>query len=79
MRDFLAEIAEQKKIVRDTESNLVVMILGTIGVLTIVVYGLGIIILIIAVFYHYDRKNKNKAALEQIKHLELLQATEKQS
>ena len=76
-RDLSSRIAEQKKIIADTEGNGWVIILGTIGVLTILVYGLGILILIVAAAWGWDRSSKNKEAKQQLQHLELLQATER--
>ena len=70
------QIEVQKQIIRNTEGNLEVMILGTIGVLTLIII-IGIPILLIAIFWHLDRKSKNKEAKQQLQHLELLQATEK--
>lgn len=70
------QIEVQKQIIRNTEGNLEVMILGTIGVLTLTIF-IGILILLIAIFWHLDRKSKNKEAKQQLQHLELLQATEK--
>ena len=67
------QIEVQKQIIRNTEGNLEVMILGTIGVLTLIII-IGIPILLIAIFWHLDRKSKNKEAKQQIRHLELLQA-----
>ena len=71
------QIEVQKKIIKDTEGNGWVIILGTIGVLTILVYGLGILILIVAAAWGWDRSSKNKEAKQQLQHLELLQATER--
>jgi len=70
------QIEVQKQIIRNTEGNLEVMILGTIGVLTLTIF-IGILILLIAIFWHLDRKSKNKEAKQQLQHLELLQATER--
>jgi heme/copper-type cytochrome/quinol oxidase subunit 2 len=67
------QIEVQKQIIRNTEGNLEVMILGTIGVLTLTIF-IGILILLIAIFWHLDRKSKNKEAKQQLQHLELLQA-----
>jgi len=70
------QIEVQKKIIKDTEGNGWVIILGTIGVLTIPIV-IGVFILIIAIAWGWDRSSKNKEAKQQIQHLELLQATER--
>ena len=68
------EIITQKRIIKDNEGNWGVIILGTVGVLTIPII-VGFIILIIAIAWGWDRSAKVKEAKEQLKHLELLQAT----
>jgi heme/copper-type cytochrome/quinol oxidase subunit 2 len=73
LNEIQKQIVVQKKIIKDTESNLKVMILGTVGVLTLVII-IGIPILLIAIFWHLDRKSKNKEAKQQLQHLELLEA-----
>jgi hypothetical protein len=71
------QIEVQKKTIKDTKGNGWVIILGTIGVLTILVYGLGILILIVAAAWGWDRSSKNNEAKQRLQHLELLQATER--
>jgi hypothetical protein len=73
LNEIQTQIEVQKQIIRNTEGNLEVMILGTIGVLTLIII-IGIPILLIAIFWHLDRKSKNKEAKQQLQHLELLQA-----
>ena len=73
LNEIQTQIEVQKKIIKDTEGNGWVIILGTIGVLTLIII-IGIPILIIAIAWGWDRSSKNKEAKQQLQHLELLQA-----
>jgi uncharacterized membrane protein YvbJ len=70
------KIAEQKKIIDETEGNGWVIILGTIGVLTLIIV-IGIIILIIAIAWGWDRHSRNTRAREELRHLETLKEMHK--
>lgn len=71
--EIKTKIEEQKKIIKDTEGNGWVILLGTLGVLTFFII-IGIPILIIAIAWGWDRSSRNKEAKDQLKHLELLEA-----